>query len=184
VPNNFSELLKQALAGSASAFAELIRPHLPMLLAYSRAICGNYHTAEDVVQETALIAQRRLNNFFPETDFASWLKGIARLKALEARRKLTQARLSPCIDEAIESAYVDPSPDGVSPEHAALTECLQRLEGKSAQVIRAHYFGGLNVAEIAATLDLALGTVRSILHRARQALRDCIERRGGEASAS
>ena len=82
-----SDLLDKAKAGDGAAFELLLVPHLPMLFAYSRAICGDYHAAADVVQETALIALRRLDHFFPEADFAAWLKAIARREALSARAR-------------------------------------------------------------------------------------------------
>ena len=43
----------------AAEFERGLLPHLPMLFAYSRAICGDYHVAQDVVQQTALIAFRK-----------------------------------------------------------------------------------------------------------------------------
>jgi len=175
-------LLKEALAGSAEAFVELLRPHLRMLYAYSRAICGDHHAAEDVVQETAMIAFRRLDHFFPEADFAAWLKAIARREALSARRKA--AKMPALVEEAVESAYVDPTSAGGRPDREALVVCLQKLEERSAHVVRAHYFGGLKQAEIAAVMDLGLNTVKSILHRARMTLKECVSRRLGEESTS
>ena len=78
-------------------------PHLAALLAYSRAICGDFHAAQDVVQETALIAYRNLDRFFAEADFATWLKAIARRQALAARRKLGRHRLA--AEELLEAVY-------------------------------------------------------------------------------
>ena len=80
-------LLARAKKGDAIAFEHLIAPHLPMLFAYSRAICLDFHAAQDVVQESAIIAFRNLNHLFPEADFSTWLRAIARRQALEARRK-------------------------------------------------------------------------------------------------
>src|SRR5215475_4523630 len=121
------ELLELALKGDKSAFEDALRPHLAMLLAYSRAICGDFHAAEDVVQETALVAFRRLNRLFPEVDFATWLRGIAKRQALAARRRLT--RIQPMLDDALELAYADTEP--ASPrEHEALSSCIGRLGEK------------------------------------------------------
>jgi len=57
VADNETRLLKAAQGGDPKAFERVLRPHLPMLFAYSRAICGDFHAAEDVVQETAQIAR-------------------------------------------------------------------------------------------------------------------------------
>src|SRR5204863_498194 len=88
-------LLAQAKKGNAPAFERLVTPYLPMLFAYSRAICLDYHAAQDVVQETAIIAFRNLNHLFPEADLPTWLMSIARRQPLAVLRKLHRfARLA------------------------------------------------------------------------------------------
>lgn len=168
------DLIERAKAGDAAAYEAALSPHLPMLLAYSRSICGDHHMAEDVVQETALIGFRNLNHLFPEADFAGWLKAIARRQALAARRK--SARLHPMVEESIEEAYRDPSPQSVSPERAALAECLQLLSDRAGSVIRAHYFDGAAIREMTARFNLNPNTLKTILFRARQALEHCVQR--------
>ena len=169
-----NELLALAKTGDVSAFETVLSPHLPMLLAYSRAICGDHHTAEDVVQETALIACRNIHNLFEEADFAGWLKAIARRQALSARRK--SARLHPVIESAIEEAYEDPAPDAVAPERAALLECVEQLSDRAGEIVRAHYFGGAGITEMSTTFKLNPNTLKTILFRARQALEACVQR--------
>ena len=73
-----AELLDLARAGKPEAFERLVEPYVPMLLAYSRAVSGDYHLAMDVVQQTLLVAYRKLHHFFPEADFGVWLRAIAR----------------------------------------------------------------------------------------------------------
>jgi RNA polymerase sigma-70 factor (ECF subfamily) len=170
-----SRLLERAQAGDHAAFETVLRPHLPMLLAYSRAICGDFHRAQDVVQETALVAFRNLGHLFPEADFASWLKAIARRQSLAARRKA--GRLATWTDEAIEAAYADPTPRAVGPERDALVHCVEALEPQPRSIVRGHYFDGQALAGLAAAMDLNLNTVKTILHRARLKLLECVERR-------
>lgn len=167
-------LLDRAKAGDVSAFEEVLTPHLPMLLAYSRAICGDHHTAEDAVQETALIASRNIHNLFAEADFACWLKAIARRQALSARRK--SSRLQPVLESAIEAAYENPSPEAVAPERAALLECIEQLSDRAGEIVRAHYFGGAGINEMTTTFGLNSNTLKTILFRARQALEACVQR--------
>src|SRR5438105_576107 len=100
--DNETELIARAKKGDAPSFEHLMTPYLSMLFAYSRAICSDYHAAQDVVQETAIIAFRNLDHLFPEADFPTWLRAIARRQALDARRKLRRhARFT---EEAIERA--------------------------------------------------------------------------------
>jgi len=78
------------------AFAILAAEHRPMLLAYARALCyGDGHAAENVVQETLLVACRRLHEFRAENDghFGRCLRGIARNKAVEAHRAAGRGRV-------------------------------------------------------------------------------------------
>jgi len=180
--NPDAELLRRAREGDPKAFEDLLGPHLPMLLAYARTVCGDYHLAQDAVQETALIAFRKLHLYFGEADFAAWLKAIARREALAARRK----RLIPAAETILEQAFDDPGPEAVAPEREALRRCLEELDargGRSARVVRAHYFEGTPLAEIARTTATNLNTVKTILHRARLLLEECVRRRMQEAPA-
>jgi RNA polymerase sigma-70 factor, ECF subfamily len=176
-----TELLSQAKAGDRAAFEEALTPYLPMLFAYSRAICGDYHAAQDVVQETALIAYRNLNHLFPEADFAIWLRAIARRQALTARRQLT--RVSLVGDELIEQVYADPGPLTEGPRQVALADCLERLSGRMAHAIRARYFQGADLAEVARTLDMNVSAVKQLLYRARLWLQTCMGKRLAEEDA-
>jgi len=179
------DLIAKAQGGHKGAFEHLLTPHLPMLLAYCRAICGDYHVAQDAVQQTALIAYRKLNLFFPEADFAAWLKAIARREALVARRSLAKSSPLPG-EEILECAFNDPTPTAVAPDREALVKCLESLQerdDRSARIVRAHYFDGAQVAGIAGELRLNLNTVKTLLYRARLALLECVERRLKGATA-
>ena len=170
-----SELLASAKGGDATAFQRALIPHLPMLYAYSRALCGDHHAAQDVVQETGLIAFRNLNHLFPETDFVAWVKAIARRQALSMQRKLSRVAALP--EEFIEAVYQDPSPVAVAPRRDALATCLDALQGRLARVVREHYFGGSRVEELAQGMEMTRHAVVQLLYRARMALRECIQRR-------
>jgi len=167
-------LIARARSGDAAAYEQLIAPLLPMLVAYARAICGDHQRAEDVAQETALVVFRNLDRFFPEADFASWVKAIARRQALAARRQ--SARLHPLLDDAIEATFADPSPDHLLVERSALRACLAKLHAQAASVVRAHYFDGQSVAAVGERLGLNPNTIKTLLQRSRLALHDCLQR--------
>ena len=179
--------LVRAKKGDPDSFTRLFSPHIPMLQAYARFICGDYHLAQDVVQETGLIAFRNLERFFPDADFASWLKAIVRHRAITAREKKSRmAPLEPRLTEALEEAYADPTPQALGPEEEALGRCLEARAAKderSARVVRTFYFEGSPVARIAELLRLNLNTIKTLLHRARLTLQGCVERRLRGANA-
>ncbi len=176
-----TRLIAAAKGGDPASFEDALRPHLPMLFAYARAICGDYHAAEDVVQETAQIAYRKLNFLIPEADFAGWLKAIARRQALAARRKLQKTTL--VAEDVIERVYQDSEPAGQGGRGEALAECLQKLGGRAADAVRAHYFDGVKTDDLAARLDSKPPAIRQLLHRARLLLLDCVRRRLGLGGA-
>jgi RNA polymerase sigma-70 factor (ECF subfamily) len=167
--------LERAKGGDREAFERALAPYLPMLYAYSRSICADHHIAEDVVQDTALIAYRKLRFLFPEVDFGTWLKGIARRQALSEKRKA--GRLRPVVEEILEAVYDDPSPTAVAPEREALEACLKKLKGQPAKIVGAHYFDGEKLIDIARLMNLNCNTVRTVLHRARLALEECVRGR-------
>lgn len=174
LPHDEATLLRQAKAGNCQAFEHAILPHLGGLLAYSRAICGDFHAAQDVVQETALVAFRNLDRFFAEADFATWLKAIARRQALAARRKL--GKQQPAGEGLLEAVYETDSEE--EPERkTALRACLDSLPPDERQLIHHRYAEGERVEEIAARSSTNVDTLRWRMYRLRQALRECVERR-------
>ena len=177
--------LARAKAGDREAFAELFVPHMPMLLAYSRLICRHYHTAQDVVQETALIAFRNLDRFFPDADFATWLKAIVRRRSLSAREKMAKGDvLEHRLGAIMEEAFADPTAEALSPERGALEGCLEALakhDERSARLVREHYLAGQPLARMSELLSLNLNTLKTLLYRARMMLLDCVQRRIGGA---
>ena len=168
-----THLISKAKAGDRQAFEQLLLPHLPTLLAYSRAICGDFHAAQDVVQDTALIAYRNLERFFVEADFAIWLKAIARRQALAARRKLGRHKLA--AEALLEAAY-EPDEEGDTSQQSALQDCLEKLPPASLELIRIRYTEGSGIEDIASKTNTNVDTLRWRMYRLRLGLRDCVER--------
>lgn len=169
------QLLTEAKAGSSDAFERVVARYLPKLLAYSWAICGDYHTAQDALQESLLIAYDKLGQFEPGTDLLSWLRAITRHCSLSARRKLTKT--APVTEEAIERLYDTAASEGLSFEGEALSKCLQSLGGPFQRVVRDHYYSGMTLSDIAGAIGTTVSAVKQALYRARLALRDCVRRR-------
>ena len=168
------ELIRRAQAGDTEAFDQVFAPYLPMLLAYCRALCADYHYAQDAVQETAVVAFRNLSRFFPESDFAAWLKAIARRQALAAGRRWR--RLTRISERLVEEVYEEPTDAEGLARRAALTRCLQKLPDQMGAVVRSHYFEGNPLAAVAKRLQLSLSAAKVTLFRAREKLRECTRR--------
>lgn len=171
----YEEMAAEAKADDRGAFERLISSYLPRLVAYAWALCGDYQTGQDVVQEVLLVAYRKRESMPPAAGLAGWLLTIVRFEALNARRKL--ARVEPLADELIDRLYGSAAPSCSPKQVEALSRCVESLVGRMSELVRAHYFGGLSLREIAPRLGLSLNATKQLLYRARLALRACVQKR-------
>ena len=179
----------RARAGDHAAFETLVSRHEAAVFRICRRLLADREDALEASQETFLRAFRGLPRFRGAASFRTWLIGIAvnacrsRLVTAERRaRRHTVGLEAETADgeAAVELPLPDPAP---SPEARALGSELRRaLLGALAAVSAEHRevlvlreIEGLDYAEIAAMLGVAVGTVKSRLARARAALRAELE---------
>jgi RNA polymerase sigma-70 factor (ECF subfamily) len=140
----------------------------------SFAILGDEAEARDATQETFLAAWRRIHSLREPDRFDGWLQRIAvnsARMALRARgRRLV--REIPSGDVEALAAVADRSrvlpPE--RPDAELLAAALDRLPGDQRTILVLHHLEGHGLAELAAILEVPVGTVKSRLHTARQAL--------------
>jgi len=165
------------LAGDAEAWRRWYDAHFDRLAAYARWRCGGLRdVADDVVQETWLVAVRRLSAFDPaKGTFFDWLCGIASnatLSAIRARYRRT-ARIRPLVPAddrpAVDAGAAADTAERVAAALAAVPDHYER-------VLRAKYLDRLTVDEIAAARAESPKAVESLLARARQAFREAFEK--------
>jgi RNA polymerase sigma-70 factor, ECF subfamily len=135
----------------------------PALLTYLVRCSGDAHAAEDLLQETFLHAARRLERVAEAVSPRAWLFGIARHLVLTARRR---RRLPQPLAEAIPAT--SDSPD---PRLEAMGRAISELPEPMRETLELRLRAELAYDEIAAVLDIPVGTVRSRLHQALQRLR-------------
>jgi len=138
-------------------------------LAYS--FLRDREAAEDVAQEVFIKVWRALPGFDGRASMSTWIYTIARnasLSALRARRP--QSSLSdPEVMEAVEAINPVPSAD-VIVDRAAILRLVGQLPMKQRQVITLFYMEAQSHEEVAAMLAIPVGTVKTLLHRARARL--------------
>jgi RNA polymerase sigma-70 factor, ECF subfamily len=138
-------------------------------LAYS--FLRDREAAEDVTQEVFIKVWRALPGFDGRASMSTWIYAIARnasLSALRARRP--QSSLSdPEVMAAVESIDPVPSAD-VIVERAAILRLVDQLPTKQRQVIMLFYMEAQSHEEVATMLGMPVGTVKTLLHRARARL--------------
>lgn len=138
-------------------------------LAYS--FLRDREAAEDVTQEVFIKVWRALPGFDGRASLSTWIYTIARntsLSALRARRP--QSSLSdPEVTETVEGIDPVPSAD-VLAERSAILRLVDQLPEKQRQVIMLFYMEEQSHEEVATMLAMPLGTVKTLLHRARARL--------------
>ncbi|MBZ0135847.1 MAG: RNA polymerase sigma factor [Planctomycetes bacterium] len=154
----------------------LVREHLPGVWRYLRFLGCDRALADDLTQETFMVFLRKPFNFLGHEPTAEYLRGIARFIWLEAVRQ--NAKLPEAQIEAEDSVFTEYA--GASQGDAyldALRECEKTLAGKSREAVRLAYADKLTQSQIAERLDMKENGVKTLLQRARQHLRECVERR-------
>ena len=135
-------------------------------LAYS--FLRDREAAEDVTQEVFIKVWRALPGFDGRASLSTWIYAIARNASLSALRALRpQSSLSdPEVMEAVES--IDPASSAdVLAERAAILRLVDQLPTKQRQVVMLFYMEEQSHEEVAAMLAMPVGTVKTLLHRAR-----------------
>ena len=138
---------------------------------------GRRNEADEIVQETWLTAVRQIRSFQPQQgSFLAWLRGIAanvRRNHLRSARRLSQ-RESTTDNEFVDAAQTEPAAD----QHERTQQIAAALDGlleRQETVLRAKYFDGLSVADIAAAWNESPKAIESLLSRARDAFRERFE---------
>lgn len=161
-------IVRAAQAGSAEAFASLVRRHQRRAYAVARSIVLSHEDAEDAVQEGFLHSYKALHRFLPDQSFGAWLHRIVANAALD----ITRRRRVRDTDELAESAAsVFRDPGEARDLRDRLAAALAELGARQRSVIVLHDVEGFKHAEIGAMLGIPEGTARSDLHHARSALR-------------
>jgi len=167
---------------SLHIFEVLAKQHEAMLLAYVSSFVADAKLAEDIAQQTFLIAYRKIDTLKDPAAFPSWLRGIARREAFAAmRRQGREFPLEPVVMEELDEAYrhfEEQHPAHTWEERFQLVEeCFNQLPETLQTVCRMHYFEDRKAREIAEDLTLNLNAVLKRLERARAAIRDCVQQR-------
>lgn len=145
---------------------------------------GNTEDARDLVQETFLRAYEGWDNFEGRSQPSTWLYTIARRTALRMRRRRAgqPARMEPleeelCAADVLEGATtVDPLDALIAEEEQRrLLEALEELPIRYRLPVSLKELGGMSVEDVAALLQINMGTVKSRLHRGRNVLAGLLE---------
>lgn len=161
-------LLVSIAQGDRRSLEQLYARHNEPVYHFIVRLTGDASLAEEIVSDVFVAVWRGAGGFEARSRVSTWLLAIARNKAVEARRRRTEAQL----DDAAAEAIVD---DAASPEtesqtvsrNAFIRRCLARLSPGHRELIDLVYYHGKTVAETAQIVGIPPGTVKSRMTTAR-----------------
>ncbi len=172
-----SYLIDRSLEGDAAAFGELVCLYQNRLYNSLVQLCGDRSEAEDIAQEAFLQAYLKLRSFQRNSAFYTWLYRIAFNNAIsrKRRKKFTESVDRSREQNGDEPVAKDDAPhDPMEREERAeqVRRALAELSDEHRSILVLREMDGCDYEEIADSLGINIGTVRSRLHRARLQLRD------------
>jgi RNA polymerase sigma-70 factor, ECF subfamily len=184
-----ADLVVLAQQGRETAYREIIRRYERPVFSLVYRMVRDKEQAEDLAQEAFIKVLNHIDRYNPEFKLSSWLFKIANNVTIDFLRKRELDTVS--IDgsrwadsaEDIEASSIDLAATGESPLQAleakelgkAIEAAIEQLRPEYRSCIMLRHVEGRSYEEIAATLDLPLGTVKTYIHRARKQLQDALE---------
>ena len=173
------ELMLEYQKGQATAMDEILRRYKNPVYRYAFRLCVNEAEAQDIAQETFLRIHQYRGQYRPIGKFSTWLFGIAHNVAISKFRKdkwlVLWPRRQDDPDEMVDMESPDPSPTETLEQgdfESMLKKCVQSLPFLQKEALVLREYENLDYEEIARILNKSLGTVKTLIHRARQSLKD------------
>lgn len=173
--NNESDIIRRARQGDSDAFRRLVEAYQTQVYRIALRMCGEA-AADDVTQEAFLAAWRALPAFRGTCLFSTWLYRLATNAAIDWLRREKRHRGADDVTE-LELPDGAPSPQEQAEQtetQEAVRRALTQLSPEHRQVLVLRYMQELDYNEIAATLDISEGTVKSRINRAKAHLKEIL----------
>jgi RNA polymerase sigma-70 factor (ECF subfamily) len=161
-----------------AGFSTLYQRHHRALWCIAAAIVKDRELAYDVVQEAAVIALGKLNEFDPTTSFPAWCGQIVRFAALNQRKRNVRSHVrptDPTVMAATAPAIAGGGPSLAGAFSGRLAEALETLDETARACLLMKIVMDMSYKHIAEALAIPEGTAMSHVHRSRQALRRQLE---------
>jgi RNA polymerase sigma-70 factor (ECF subfamily) len=153
----------------AAAFGELVRRHQSQVRNFLRKLTRDANAADDLAQDAFLHAWDKLHTFVGHGSFIGWLLKVAYTTFLQSKRKSNRYQ------EVLDQVAAEPGTTGLvsqSNEIGDLDKFLAVLTAEERAVMILSYACGLSHREIGGATDLPVGTVKSIIFRGKEKIRD------------
>ncbi|MDJ0766989.1 MAG: sigma-70 family RNA polymerase sigma factor [Myxococcota bacterium] len=192
---NQVELAKRIRERDPAAIEQVVRAYLPQILRAALGAGLEHSRAEDVAQNTFATFIESAHRFEGRSHVRTWLFGILYKKISEARRKLKRDRETDDIDEVFEQRFNSAGfwtspPRPVDAEvfdsevRKGIDDCLEEVPSKQRMAFVLREIDDLDSEEICNILEVTRTNLGVLLHRVRNRLRECLEAKGIEGTAS
>jgi len=175
------ELIAQSIVGNQAAYADLIKRHQRYVFTLALRFSKNREDAEEIAQDCFVKAYRALDSFNGESKFSTWLYSIVYTTAMTHLRKKRVNTTS--IDDENTYIQLESQSGGMDANMAEqksrsyyLNRAIGQLLPDDAMIITLFYKGEQSLEEIAQAMGLEANTVKVKLFRARQRLKERLER--------
>lgn len=168
-------LVLQARLGNHAAYGELVSRHQGLVRGWLRHLCGDHAEADDLAQEAFVRAWTRLGDLKDAARFSAWLMKIAYNEFLQSRRSAQKRQRLAERLATEQDAHGNMAP-AANPENAVeLERVLSLLSERERAVVILNYAYGYSHGEVSEMTGLALGTVKSLIHRGSQRVRERLD---------
>ena len=181
IPNTEAiDWVRAAQAGDTAAFATLVELHYRSVRACLVARMRDPHEAEDLAQEVFVTAFRKLPEFDATRPLGPWLRGIAVNRLRNHGRKFRaeaiggNIELAELLDQRIAAECTAEREPLL---HAALNDCLEHLDGPARELLHRRYADEESVRDLSDRLHRGYSALTMQLHRLREVLAACVERK-------
>jgi RNA polymerase sigma-70 factor (ECF subfamily) len=169
------DLIRRMVSGEENAMHEVYATYGQRLYAYALRLTDDPATAEDVTQETLVIAWRTAGKFRGEGRLIAWLLGIVHHMALKSLRHTS--RPLEALEETAPAGDLSPEEQAQAEERKRwVQQGLQSLSIEHRAVLELVFYQGLSLNEVAEVCGCPVGTVKSRLSYARKHLRGVLSR--------
>lgn len=161
-------------------FAGLLEAEQPFFTSVVRSVVPEPAAAADIVQRANLAIWQKRADFEPGSHFRRWAIAFIRYELLAYRRTLARTRevmLSSAAEQLLVTAAEESPDDTLARQQLALRDCLSALRSEDIQLLAARYEQAESLESFAKRSGRSAGGLRVSLHRLRQSLRACIEKK-------
>ena len=167
------DAVRRAQAGDPTAFDALYAAHVERVFALCLRMTADERRAEELTQDVFVKAWRRVRTFRGDAAFSTWLHRVTVNTVLDDRKKRGRrpVQLSTVPDQALGATAGSTDPTG----RLQLERAIASLPERARMAIVLHGVEGYSYDEVARLMDVAIGTVKSHIHRARRLLIERLE---------